>query len=697
MKKHAAKTAPRPTPATPAVTITGPEWKSRLGLLLAALAFLLYANTIGHGYTVDDGTVISNNTITKKGISAIPEIFTSAYRAGFWDRDEGMYRPLSVAMFAAEYSLAPENPLPGHLINILLYALTVWLLFMMLARMFPGDQWFTPLLITLLFTIHPLHTEVVANIKSRDEILCLLFGVLSIDQLLRYMSSGKKLQLVFSAASFFLAFLSKESAITLLAVYPLAMWYFGKSSPSAIVRNTIPFVLMAVLYFVIRVAVLGSLTGNAEQQLINNSLLGAETAGGRVATALWIMGKYLLLLVFPHPLSFDYSYNQIPIVSFADIRVLLSLAALIFLGYTAVKGFRKKEGISFGILFFAATIALVSNLFFLIESTMAERFLYMPSLGMCIAAGILLSRLFKKTGSSPAERFKMNTAATMLTGLVVVLFSIKTVARNSDWKDNLTLLAKDVETSPNSARIRYAYGSALLIEKALKMDDGPQKTSFLDRSIAELERGVSILPSYAEAWYHLGLAYKEKKDPQKAVKAFETAKGYKNFKEADFYVGSGLAYGQAGQYDKALADFRTALAKDPDNAETYNNMGLYFTEKGVIDSALIYLDKAITMKKDFYQAWYNRGNTWAKSGDFNKAIADYNKSLEIKPGYTDAMLNLGNSYAAMADYKNALVWFEELLKLDPNNPKLLYNIGITYNFLGDTAKANEYISRSQGR
>jgi tetratricopeptide (TPR) repeat protein len=279
----------------------------------------------------------------------------------------------------------------------------------------------------------------------------------------------------------------------------------------------------------------------------------------------------------------------------------------------------------------------------------------------------------------------------------MVSFSIKTIARNSDWKNNLTLLEQDVKTSPNSARIRYAYGSALLIEKALKLEDGVEKTNYLNRSAAELERGVAILPSYAEAWYHLGLAYKELNNPDKAISAFETARKYKTFKEADFYIASGLAYGLGRRYDQALSDFSIALAKDPSNAEAYNNKGLYFTEKGTLDSAYVYLNKAISMKQDFYQAWYNRGNTYAKAGDFKKAIEDYNKALEIKPGYTDAMLNLGNSYAAMGDYKNGLVWFEKLLAVEPGNSKLLYNIGITYNILGDTLKGNDYIRRSQGR
>ena len=107
-----------------------------MGLCCAIFAFLLYANTLGHDYTVDDGTVIANNKITKKGIAAIPEIFTTSYRAGFWDRNEGLYRPLSVAMFAAEWQLSPENPAPGHWINVILFALTIFILFQLLATIF---------------------------------------------------------------------------------------------------------------------------------------------------------------------------------------------------------------------------------------------------------------------------------------------------------------------------------------------------------------------------------------------------------------------------------------------------------------------------------------------------------------------------------------------------------------------------------
>jgi hypothetical protein len=132
-------------------------------------SFLLYANTINHDFTVDDGTVIANNNFTKKGVDGIKDIFTNSYRAGFWDRQEGLYRPLSVAMFAVEYQIGKGSPLPGHIMNIIFYILTSIVVLSVLKRILQNFHPLIPIAATLLFVAHPIHTEVVANIKSRDE------------------------------------------------------------------------------------------------------------------------------------------------------------------------------------------------------------------------------------------------------------------------------------------------------------------------------------------------------------------------------------------------------------------------------------------------------------------------------------------------------------------------------------------------
>jgi tetratricopeptide (TPR) repeat protein len=277
-----------------------------------------------------------------------------------------------------------------------------------------------------------------------------------------------------------------------------------------------------------------------------------------------------------------------------------------------------------------------------------------------------------------------------------LLFGGRTIARNADWKNNLTLLAKDVQTSPNSARIRYAYGSALLIEKALKEDDNKAlKEKDLDAAIEQLQKGVSILSNYNDAWYHLGIAYKEKNDTKNAVAAFDQARALKAFTDADHLTSSGIAYGMNGQYDKSIADLKRASELDPKSPDAWNNLGLYLSEAGQKDEALSALATAIALKKDFDKAYYNRGNAYAKTGDFATAMKDYQKALEINPTYSDAFNNMGNCYAAMQQPLNAKPWFEKAVNADPTNAKALLNLGVTLNFLGDTLHGKEYIARAQ--
>ncbi len=697
-KKATPADAVNPAP----VTAHRPPGQNRLvtlaAVICAIIAFALYANTLGHEYTVDDGTVISNNTITKKGVSAIPEIFTSAYRAGFWDRNEGLYRPLSVAMFAVEWEFWPENPAPGHWINVLLYALTAFLLMITLSRMFSKYSLLFPFTVTLLFVIHPIHTEVVANIKSRDEILCFIFSILTIFYLERFLKNSRPVYLLAALLVYFLAFLSKESAITMLGVIPLVLWFFDKVSIRNIFIRTLPFLAVAAAYMLIRYQVLGELKGSPLLQLVNNSLLGAESMNEQLATAITIMGSYIYLLFIPHPLSFDYSYNQIPVVGFGNAVALLSVATLGAMIYLSVKGFINKSPAAFGLLFFFVTISLVSNILFLIESTMAERFLYLPSLGFIIAVAYYLLRFFNLLEPEKINGltgyFKLKPLFTAFLGCIFILYSFKTISRNRDWKNNLTLLSKDVVTCPESARIRYAYGSALLIEQALKEENKQVKNGILLKSVAQLQKGVEILPSYAEAWNHLGVAYKELENYPAAVNAFDKARSYKEFKEAEFYISAGLAYGNAKLYDKAIADFTKAISIDPTNAEAYNNKGLYLFEKGAADSSLYYFEKAITLKKDFYQAYYNKGNTIAGKGDYTAAIALYEEALKHKPGYVDALLNMGNSFAAMKDYSRALEYYSKVEQQEPGNKKVLINTGITYRILGNEQMANEYFERA---
>lgn len=670
---------------------------NQLGIICSFFALILYVNTIGYDYMVDDGTVIKNNKLTTAGIKSIPEIFSSAYRAGFWNRNEGLYRPLSVAMFAVEWQLAPDQPWLGHLINVLLYILTAWFLYHFLRNILNKHHPLIPFFITLLYIVLPVHTEVVSNIKSRDEILCFFFGIIAFQQLYNWLLNKKIRSLIISLFIFFLALLSKESAITLIVLFPLFVYFFSSAKGKEIIFPSILYFLVGLIFLGLRYSVIGMIGGHDEIQLINNSLVGTNDSITRFATAVYIMGKYLLLLVFPVTLVFDYSYNSIPLVGLSSLQALVSLAVYLALAWYVIKNFNRRNPIVFGILFFTITISLVSNILFLIEATLAERFLYIPSLGFSIAIVLSLTSFFKinaKNNGGLIKQVRSNTAFLLLT-VAIFFYSLRTVARNMDWKNNLTLLAKDVKSAPNSARIRYAYGSAILVEQALKEEDKDKKREFLLAAVNQLEKGVSLIEDYAEAWYHLGVAYKEMDDATNAIRAFEKCRSYKPFTEPEKLIASGLAYGMAQQYDKAVADFNAAIQMDSTSIEALNNMGLSLCDAGRYQESISALNQALRIKPDYKMALYNLGNTYARMGDYRTAMIQYNKALKVDSRYSDALNNIGNCYASLNQRDSARSFYEKAVVADPTNTKALINMGVVLHQMGDTVNEKIWFEKAR--
>ncbi len=305
----------------------------KLAFVLGVIAFLVYANTLSNGYAVDDASVITDNKIVTRGISAIPEILFTPYRKGINLAANDQYRPLSLVMFAVEYQVFGLNPMPGHLVNVLLFGCCVVLLFLFFDDFFERKRTPVAFITALLFALHPIHTEVVANIKSRDELLCFFFVFLGCIEFLNYAKSGKWQQLSIGALCYFLSILSKETSVTFLVIIPFVFFFYANSN-----RNRSLYILAcvgvaAIVALALRYSVLHYQTTDASQiPFIDNELakqgLPAES---RFATALLILGYYLRLLLVPYPLMWDYSFNIIPLTHFSDMRALMSLAIYVFL------------------------------------------------------------------------------------------------------------------------------------------------------------------------------------------------------------------------------------------------------------------------------------------------------------------------------------------------------------------------------
>ena len=483
-------------------------------VVLSVLAFGLYASTVRFDYALDDTMVITGNKFTQRGFDGIGDIFRYESFRGYFGEQKNLlegdrYRPLSIATFAAEVSIFGKgNKAAGHFINILLYVLTAVLMFRVLLFMFPNKNtkedaskfspFFTvPFIATALFIAHPLHVEVVANIKGRDEILALLGELGTLYFTFRYLNNKTSKYLIASFAAFLVGIFSKESAITFLAVVPLTAHFFTNATFSEKIKVTMPIIIGTLFYLMMRVNAIGYLLDGKEvADLMNNPFYGMSL-GDRLATVFYTLLLYLKLHIFPHPLTHDYYPFQIPKMTWTDWQSLLSLALHVGLVAVILRGWKKRTVWAYAAAFYIITLSIVSNLVVSVGTFMNERFVYHASLGFCIAAAYLLMVVLDKNKENNKNVLGMGIAA-----LFVVGFSIKTLIRVPDWYSGATLNASAIINSPNSARSNCFYAISIWEDKFLKLPPNAtneQKKALLDEMKPYFERSLQILPKYSAA------------------------------------------------------------------------------------------------------------------------------------------------------------------------------------------------------
>ncbi len=600
-----------------------------LGLIVSLCAFVLYANTLGHGYVLDDYSIILENKLTRQGWSAIPPIFKTTYRFGYIFVSDDLYRPITKSLFAIQWALSPNNPSIGHWMNVIAFALTGWVLFNTLNLYSKGNKVFA-FVASLLFMAHPIHTEVVANIKSLDEILGLLFCICALRYVYDYTQQAEVKKLFLALLFYFCALMSKESSITFMGVFPLAVYFFTDAPKKIQLRTFFSLLTVAIIFILIR----RSVTGLAAAELhagIDNLLVLAPDLAHRFATAVFIMGLYVKLFFFPHPLVFDYSAYQLPIIGLSDYRFIVSFALFIALAIIAIWQFKKRNWISFGILFFFITASLSSNIFILIGTSMGERLMFTPSLGWCMAIGYLISKIsaVQVSYQSIQNFFQQNIKPIALTLLIVIAFGVKTISRNPVWKSNYTLYSNDVHLSPNSARTHYYLGNHINKEEFTKEMSAKQKDSIMQVSIAELKKSVSIYPSFTDAWNQLGVIYDRLNKPDSAVYFYETALKY-NPTDPTVHNNIGTVFFKHGNYSEAIKAFTRACELNPNYAEAFANLGSCYGMQKDYNTAISNFNRAITIDPNYQQAYYFIGITYQSMGNAQQAQFYLNKAEELK-------------------------------------------------------------------
>jgi protein O-mannosyl-transferase len=672
--------------------------------IVFAFAFLLYVNTLDLKYTLDDALMITGNTFTQKGIAGIKEIFTNDAFVGFLGKNNllpgGRYRPLSQVMFAVEKEMFGFNPFVGHLINILLYALTCMLLYIILKKLFTtytSNIWFLSLAFVsaLLFAAHPLHTEVVANIKGRDEILCLLLSLTSVYFSVQYIEKQKFYQLIIIFIAFFLAILSKENALTFLAAIPLVLYMFTKARPKDYIMILLPLVVGVVVYFVLRISMIGARITNVNNtELLNDPFVGVSLMN-KYATIMFIWLKYLILLILPHPLTHDYYPKQIPIVGFGDFKALLPLIIFGALLVFALWKFRSKSIPAFAILFFIITFSIVSNFAFNIGTFMNERFMFTALLGFCVFIAWFITVYLRKKINN-ADNYR-NTATFIL--IVLLLgYSIKTISRNRVWMDDVTLFTTDVKISTNSTKCNTSAGGKLLEKADSTKNNEIQKNQYIRQAYGYLKKAVEIYPANLNAWNLLGNADIKLQDYVAARSCFENCL---KINRQNPYALNNLLYlaqvtNKEKQFKEAIIDYKLLLTYKPEVPEYYYGLGVAYRGMNQFDSAIISLNKALQLKPAYVDAMSKLGEIYGQNLNRIDAAEDcFLRAIAVNPKDESSLENLGIVYGIKKDFNKSLSFFQKALQIKPEKYELYLNISQTYRIMGDNKSSQDYLARAE--
>jgi tetratricopeptide (TPR) repeat protein len=699
-------------------------------LIIFLFSSTIYFNTLCNQYALDDVVVLTQNKFTQQGFAGIKDLMTHDANVGFYGEQGselvagGRYRPFSLVTFAIEVQLFGHNPMISHAINVLLFTLTCLLLYHLLLIIIPsrsGQAFYLsiPFIATTLFAGHPVHTEVVANIKGRDEIMGLLFSLMALWAAMKYIRTKKILHLAWGAVAFFLALLSKENAITFIVIIPLTYFFFTKAAIRDYVLTAGMYIVPIVAFLYMRALYTNTGLTVETTEILNNpfAYLPKNTDGllQRYATVIMVFILYIGKLILPHPLSHDYYFNQIPTVGITNPLFLLSVVVNAGLLVYAIMGLRRKSFPSYAILFYFITFSIVSNLLFTVSMLMNERLIYMSSIGFCLLIAWLIIRA--------KERFKLPVQA--ISGILVIillLYSLKTISRNRVWFDNLTLYLVDSKTSTNSSKAQLFAGSELTDLTDRNFDtlrqngrlqhiadlanvnvdvtaiaDSALRRQFLERAVLYIDSGIAIYPTRFAAWMILGKAvYKLHRDPKEALGYYEKANTLSGGLICETWTTMGIIQIENNMPLQAKESFIKALALKPDEQACRINLAGAYTNLKMNDSALLWYRKALELTPNNAALYDQIGIICGeKLSDIDMAIQFFAKAVEKGPDVNKYYQHLGKAFIYKNMPDDAIKVSEADLKKFPNDKFMLNIMANAYQMKGDMQKSHEYEVKSK--
>ncbi len=604
-------------------------WQSHGWRLLAiwGLVLIAYSNSFQSGLVLDNTSIIGQDPRIRQATTQnVLSILEGGYR--YNNPNVGLYRPLTTFSYMVNYAIFGHGSRPAgyHWVNLALHCVNVALVYALGIAVFVETA--PAFALAAIWALHPVLTESVTNIVGRADLLA-AFGVLA--GLLWYVKAAPPARrrlawlagLVVTQA---IGIFSKESAVVLpglMLLYDLTwidrITWRARSSAFAVLA------LPLTAFFYLR--------GQAHAHMLipfaDNPLANAGFWTARL-TAIKVIGDFLGLFLWPARLSADYSFNAVPLFggqawNWEDAKALIAvavcLAAAALIAILAVRARPIEKPILFFLAFFFIALAPTSNLILIIGSIMAERFLYLPTVGL---AGLVAAAIYGLGQRSPVRPRGLRLA---WTAVVLACFALaaRTYARNLDWKDDLRLWSSAVDAVPGSAKAHYN------LAKALEAIPGR-----MPQAIVEYRQSLHIDPDHADV--HNNLA--------NALSAIP------------------------GRMPEAIVEYQAAMRLQPGRAEPHNNLAnALLNMPGRLPEAIAEYGAALQIQPENAEVHYNLANALLRlPGEQTEAIAEYRAALRIDPNHADAHTNLANALASIPDrLSEAIAEYRAALRIQPDS------------------------------
>jgi protein O-mannosyl-transferase len=663
-----------------------------LSVALALITFLVFLPVAWNDFVnYDDPDYVTANAHVQQGIAwnSILWAFTTGHASN--------WHPLTWLFHMADWHVFGGRAGAQHLVSLAFHIANTVLLFLILKKM-TGATWRSAI-VAALFALHPLHVESVAWISERKDVLSAFFWMLTLWAYLGYASrrseSGTHSSVskilpscfyLLSLTFFVLGLMSKPMMVTLpfvlllLDYWPLGRWPRSVSEPGsiwskfpnqlakrALVIEKLPFFILTIVSSYITFVV----------QRKGGAVSTSISLDDRFANALVSYVRYLGKTIWPQKLSVLYPHPG----HWPASSIIMAPAFLVLISATVLFFWRKRPYLAVGWFWFVGTLVPVIGLIQVGVQSMADRYTYIPLIGLFILLVWLIADLLEAQERLHACPGTWVRAGAFAIGAALLICALLTSKQLQYWRNSEALFSHAVQITERNY-LAYNNLGFYFAHRGKPLE-----------AMENYRKALEINPAYEDALNNMGYALAGQKKPLEALPYYQAALSVRpNHVEVHNNLGNALA--ELGQIDQAMEHYKIVLAQRPDHVDAHNNLGIALAMKGLLEEGMTHFREAIRLKPGDASAHSNLGNALAAQHKFNEAVQEYEQSLRLRPNDAQANNNLGNVLAEQGLLTESIVRYERAIQLNADNPEAHFNLAMALARLGRRPEAIVHVKEA---